>query len=126
MRHDRTYSAAAALSPDYKVSNDPTTGNLFGEGRDRVRRRQEHDLMWRLRHLPAPRVDVLVGTSRSGEKNYPAAQAFLAAVKPPMTATSVVLPHGSHNFATWRRELPEALSWMDRSLTFPEDVVGNS
>lgn len=126
MRHDRTYTSAAALSPDYKVADDPTTGNLFGDGRDRARRRQEHDLMWRLRHLPAPQVDVLVGTSRSGEKNYPAARAFLAAVKPPMKAESVVLDHGSHNFATWRRELPTALQWMSRSLTFPEDVVGNS
>ncbi|MFD8327650.1 alpha/beta hydrolase [Streptomyces lydicus] len=126
MRHDRTYSAAAALSPDYRVSNDPTTGNLFGDGRDRARRRQEHDLMWRLRHLPAPQVNVLVGTSRSGEKNYPAAEAFLAAVRPPMKADALVLDHGSHNFATWRRELPAALLWMDRQLTFPEDVVGNS
>ncbi|MCL6297577.1 alpha/beta hydrolase [Streptomyces kronopolitis] len=126
MRHDRTYTSAAALSPDYKVSDDPTTGDLFGGGRDRVRRREEHDLMWRLRRLPAPRVDVLIGTSRSGEKNYPAARAFLAAVKPPMTADSVVLAHGSHNFATWRRELPATLEWMSRSLTFPEDVVGNS
>ncbi|WP_433857940.1 alpha/beta hydrolase [Streptomyces kronopolitis] len=126
MRHDRTYTSAAALSPDYKVSNDPTTGDLFGGGRDRVRRREEHDLMWRLRRLPAPRVDVLIGTSRSGEKNYPAARAFLAAVKPPMKADSVELAHGSHNFATWRRELPAALQWMGRSLTFPEDVVGNS
>ncbi|MFF4701439.1 alpha/beta hydrolase [Streptomyces chattanoogensis] len=126
MRHDRTYTAAAALSPDFKVSNDPTTGNLFGDGRDRIRRRQEHDLMWRLQHLPMPQVNVLVGTSRTGEKNYPAAREFLSAVRAPMTADSIVLDHGSHNFATWRRELPAALQWMSKSLTFPEDVVGNS
>ncbi|UQA93409.1 alpha/beta hydrolase [Streptomyces halobius] len=125
MRHDRTYTSAAALSPDYRVTNDPTTGNLFGDGKDRIRRRQEHDLMWRLRHLPLPRVNVLVGTSHSGEKNYPAAKEFLAAVRPPMKAEAIVLDHGSHNFATWRRELPAALQWMSRSLTFPEDVVGN-
>ena len=49
MRHPRTYTSAAALSPDFRVANDPTTGNLFGDGKDRVRRRQEHDLRWRLR-----------------------------------------------------------------------------
>ncbi len=43
-----------------------------------------------------------------------------------MKAESIVLAHGSHNFATWRRELPAALEWMSRSLSFPEDVVGNS
>ncbi|MFJ9406179.1 alpha/beta hydrolase [Streptomyces sp. NPDC101393] len=126
LRHPRTYTAAAALSPEFRVANDPTTGNLFGDGKDRIRRRQEHDLMWRLRHLPVPRVNVLVGTSRSGEKNYPAAASFLDAIRPPMKAEAIVLDHGSHNFATWRRELPAALRWMSRSLTFPEDVVGTS
>ncbi|MCK7623075.1 esterase family protein [Streptomyces sp. RS10V-4] len=126
MRHPRTYTAAAALSPDYKVANDPTTGNLFGDGKDRGRRRAEHDLMWRLAHLPVPDVSVLIGTSRSGEKNYPAAKAFLAAVRPPMTADAIVLDHGSHNFATWRRELPAALQWMSRTLVFPEEVAATS
>ncbi|MCB5909609.1 alpha/beta hydrolase [Streptomyces pinistramenti] len=126
LRHPRTYPAAAALSPDYKVANDPTTGDLFGGGKDRGRRRQEHDLVWRLRHLPVPQVSVLIGTSRSGEKNYPAAREFLSAVRPPMQAESVVLAHGSHNFDTWRRELPAALRWMSGRLTFPEDVVGES
>ncbi|MEU3709162.1 alpha/beta hydrolase [Streptomyces catenulae] len=126
MRHPGTYTAAAALSPDYKVTPDPTTGDLFGGGRDRVRRREEHDLLWRLRHLPPPRVSVLIGTSRHGEKNYPAAREFLAAVRPPMRADTVLLDQGSHNFATWRRELPAALRWMSKELTFPEDVVGAS
>ncbi|GGU87950.1 esterase [Streptomyces albospinus] len=126
MIHSRTYTSAAALSPDYKVSTDPTTGNLFGDGKDRGRRREEHDLMWRLKNLPAPQVNVLIGTSRAGEPNYPAAKEFLDAVKPPMKADSIILDHGSHNFATWRRELPAALQWMSRSLTFPEDVVGSS
>ncbi|UNO40217.1 alpha/beta hydrolase-fold protein [Streptomyces sp. MST-110588] len=126
MRHPRTYTSAAALSPDYRIHNDPTTGNLFGDDKDRMRRKQGHDLMWRLENLPAPQVSVLIGTSREGEKNYPAAKAFLDAVKPPMKAESIILDHGSHNFITWRRELPAALQWMSKQLTFPEDVVGNS
>ncbi|MFG2891826.1 alpha/beta hydrolase [Streptomyces sp. NPDC048248] len=126
MRHPRTYTSAAALSPDFRVANDPTTGNLFGDGKDRVRRRQEHDLRWRLAHLPVPQVNVLVGTSRTGERNHAAAREFLDAVRPPMRADALVLDHGSHNFATWRRELPAALRWMSSSLTFPEDVVGAS
>ncbi|WKX74258.1 esterase family protein [Streptomyces sp. XD-27] len=123
MRHPDTYTAAAALSPDYRVTNDPTTGNLFGSGEARLRRMREHDLMWRLKHLPAPQVSVLVATSREGEKNYPQAREFLDAVKPPMRAESIVLDRGSHNFRTWRRELPASLEWMGRQLTFPEDVA---
>ncbi len=71
-------------------------------------------------------MNVLVGTSRTGESNHAAAREFLDAVRPPMRADALVLDHGSHNFATWRRELPAALRWMSSSLTFPEDVVGAS
>lgn len=123
MRHPRVYSAAAALSPDYRVVNDPTTGDLFGGGEAGERRKREHDLMWRLRHLPRPQVSVLVTSSRKGEQNYRQTREFLAAVKAPMRAESIILDEGSHNFRTWRRELPAALRWMNGQLTFPQDVV---
>ncbi|WP_421110392.1 alpha/beta hydrolase [Streptomyces sp. NEAU-S77] len=123
MRHPRVYSAAAALSPDYRVVNDPTTGDLFGGGPAGERRMREHDLMWRLRNLPRPEVSVLVASSRRGESNYGATRSFLAAVRPPMRAESIILDRGSHNFRTWRRELPTALRWMSGQLTFPQDVA---
>ncbi|WP_063734813.1 alpha/beta hydrolase [Streptomyces sp. RTd22] len=123
MRHPRVYSAAAALSPDYRVVNDPTTGDLFGGGPAGERRMREHDLMWRLRNLPRPEVSVLVASSRRGESNYGATRSFLAAVRPPMRAESIILDQGSHNFRTWRRELPAALRWMSGQLSFPQDVV---
>jgi hypothetical protein len=123
VRHPRVYSAAAALSPDYRVVNDPTTGDLFGGGPAGDRREREHDLMWRLRNLPQPEVSVLVASSRRGEPDYGATRSFLAAVRPPMRAQSIILDRGSHNFRTWRRELPTALRWMSGQLTFPQDVV---
>ncbi|MEU1801266.1 alpha/beta hydrolase-fold protein [Streptomyces sp. NPDC019937] len=123
MRHPRVYSAAAALSPDYRVADDPTTGDLFGGGPAGRRRMREHDLLWRLRHLPGPDVSVLVASSRRGESDYGATRSFLAAVRPPMRAESIILDRGSHNFRTWRRELPTALRWMSGQLTFPQDVV---
>ncbi|MEU0838499.1 alpha/beta hydrolase-fold protein [Streptomyces sp. NPDC005962] len=122
LRHPRVYSAAAALSPDYRVVNDPTTGDLFGGGPAGDRRRREHDLMWRLRNLPQPEVSVLVASSRQGESDYGATRSFLAAVRPPLRAQSIILDRGSHNFRTWRRELPTALRWMSGQLTFPQDV----
>ncbi|MFI0780137.1 alpha/beta hydrolase [Streptomyces sp. NPDC021212] len=123
MRHPRVYSAAAALSPDYRVVDDPTTGNLFGGGPEGQRRMREHDLLWRLRNLPRPEVSVLVASSRRGESDYGATRSFLAAVRPPMRAESIILDRGSHNFRTWRRELPATLRWMSGQLTFPQDVV---
>lgn len=122
MRHPSVYTSAVSLSGDFAVRNDLTTGRLFGEGPAAARREREHDLLWRLRRLPAPRVAVLVASSRKGEPEYGAARAFLRAVRPPMTADAIILARGSHQFATWRREVAPALEWQSRQLTFPQDV----
>ncbi|MFF4735524.1 alpha/beta hydrolase [Streptomyces sp. NPDC001262] len=123
MRQPDVYPAAAALSGDYKVGSDPTTGKLFGSGPDAKQRQREHDLIWRLENMPVPRVSVLVTSSRKGEKNFGETEKFLKAVKQPMTASSIILPEGSHNFQTWRREIGPALEWMSQQLTFPQDTA---
>ncbi|GAA3840430.1 alpha/beta hydrolase-fold protein [Streptomyces coacervatus] len=123
MRNPHVYTTAGALSPDYKIKDDPTTGNLFGSGLARVNRVNGHDLMWRLKHLPAPQVSVLVADSKNGEKGYPQTLAFIKAVKAPMRVVSILPDHGSHNFPTWVREMPATLKWMNQQLTFPQDVV---
>jgi hypothetical protein len=123
MRHPGVYTAAAALSADYRVADDPTTGDLFGSGPGRAARVRSHDLLWRLRHRPVPRVAVLVACSRSGELGYPQTLAFARAVRPPMRVATILPARGSHNFPTWVRELPATLTWMSRQLTFPQDVV---
>jgi S-formylglutathione hydrolase FrmB len=116
MRHPEAFSAAVALSGYYEAAVDMTTGDLFGGSRQR---RNENNLMWRLANLPSPHVSVLVTSSRQGEANYQATQRFLAAVKPPMRASSLILPSGGHNFETWSRELPQALPWLAQQLRAP-------
>ena len=123
MRNPHVYTTAGALSPDYEVRDDPTTGNLFGSGLGRVNRINGHDLMWRLKHLPVPQVSVLVADSKHGERGYLQTLAFIKAVKAPMRAVSILPDHGSHNFPTWVREMPATLKWMNQQLTFPQDVV---
>jgi enterochelin esterase-like enzyme len=123
MREPSVYPAAASLSGDYTVGNDLTTGNLFGSGPDAKRKQNEHDLIWRLKNMPIPRVSVLVTSSKQGEKDYGETMKFLAAVKSPMTASSIILPQGSHHFTTWRREIGPALEWMSQQETFPQDVT---
>ncbi|XVQ87288.1 alpha/beta hydrolase [Microbispora siamensis] len=116
MRHPEAFSAAASLSGYFHALVDVTTGNLFGGNR---RLQDENDLMWRLAHLPAPPVSVLVASSRQGESDYRATTDFMAAVKAPMRASSLILPSGGHNFATWNRELPQALPWLAQQLHAP-------
>ncbi|MEV4442179.1 alpha/beta hydrolase-fold protein [Streptomyces sp. NPDC049577] len=123
MRQPNVYPAAAALSADYKVGNDLTTGNLFGSGPDAKQKQHEHDLIWRLQNMPAPRVSVLVTSSKKGEKNYGETEKFLKAVKEPMTSASIILPEGSHHFTTWRREIGPLMEWMSQQLTFPQDTA---
>ncbi|WP_328748930.1 esterase family protein [Streptomyces sp. NBC_00285] len=123
MRDPHAYTTAAALSPDYKVKDDPTTGSLFGSGPGRAERSNGHDLMWRLKNLPVPQVSVLVAESKHGERGYPQTKAFIKAVRAPMRVVSIQPEHGSHNFPTWVQEMPPALKWMSQQLTFPQDVV---
>jgi len=123
MRDPGVYTTAAALSPDYRIKEDPTTGNLFGTGPGRAERANSHDLMWRLEHLPVPQVSVLVADSKHGERGYQQTLAFIKAVKAPLRVASILPENGSHNFPTWVREMPAALKWMNEQLTFPQDVV---
>ncbi|MFE7117791.1 alpha/beta hydrolase [Streptomyces sp. NPDC057654] len=126
MREPGVYPAAASLSGDYKIGNDLTTGNLFGTGPDAKKKEHEHDLIWRLKNMPVPRVAVMVTSSKKGEKNYGETMKFLDAIKAPMSKSAIILGEGSHHFTTWRREIGPALEWMGKQLTFPQDVVNNA
>jgi enterochelin esterase-like enzyme len=114
LQQPRDFAAAVGLSADYAAPEDATTGDLFG-GSKAVR--EQNDLVWRLRHLPQPRVSMLVATSRKGEKNYRATMKFIGLVKSPARVSSIVLPSGGHNFGTWSREIPPAMQWLSEHLT---------
>jgi S-formylglutathione hydrolase FrmB len=108
------YSAAVSMAGYYNAILDGTTGELYGGS---TAYQNENDLNWRLAHLPAPPVSVLVTSSRVGERGYPAALAFLRLIRPPMQGYSLILPQGGHNYRTWNRELPQSLEWLSKRLT---------
>jgi S-formylglutathione hydrolase FrmB len=113
MRHSDRYSAAVSLAGYYHALQDFTTGNLYGHSKTF---REENDLLWRLRHRPPPPVNLLLTTSRVGEKNYGQTREFLALARPPTHVASIILPFGGHHFSTWQRELPPALRWLGAHL----------
>jgi enterochelin esterase-like enzyme len=115
MLYPGQFSAAAGMSGIYAAIKDHTTGNLYGGSHGY---RNENDLQWRLRNLPAPPVSVLVASS-AGEDNLPGSLSFLHLIRPPMQGYSLILPRGGHNYSTWRRELPQVLRWLSRRLTPP-------
>ncbi|MET7798520.1 alpha/beta hydrolase [Streptomyces decoyicus] len=122
MRNPKAYTSAVSLSGDYAIKDDLTTGSLFGPGPEGAQREREHDLLWRLKNLPAPQISALVASSRKGEADYGDTMKFLHAAKSPMTVDSIILPQGSHQFTTWRREVAPALEWQSQQLTFPQDT----
>jgi enterochelin esterase-like enzyme len=115
MLYPGQFSAAAGMSGIYAAIKDQTTGNLYGGSHGY---RDENDLQWRLRNLPAPPVSVLIASSAS-EKNLPGSLAFLHLIHPPMQGYSLILPRGGHNYSTWHRELPQILRWLSRRLSPP-------
>ncbi|GAA0689573.1 alpha/beta hydrolase-fold protein [Kitasatospora atroaurantiaca] len=117
MRHPEVFPSAVSMAGYYKAAEDATTGDLF---KGSQQRRDEADLMWRLKNLPQPPVAVMLAGSEEGDGNYKReSDAFQAAVKSPMTVSTAVVQTGGHNFQTWSRLLPPSLEWLSQHLKVP-------
>jgi len=113
MMYPDRFSAAVSMAGYYTAIKDSTTGNLYGGSRAY---QNENNLNWRLTHLPAPPVSVLVTSSRVGEKDLPGTLAFLRLIHPPMRGYSLIVAQGGHNYRTWNRQLPQSLEWLNQRL----------
>ena len=118
MLNPATFRAAASLSGYFTTLHDNTTGSLWGGSRVL---RDLNDLDWRMRHMPAPPVSLLVTTSRDevGPLGIGNSRRFLSLVRPPLRASAIIEPHGGHNFTTWVPEIAKALSWLSARLPAP-------
>jgi enterochelin esterase-like enzyme len=115
MMAPQRFSAAVAMSGYFHAATDRSTRGIFSNQPDL---RDQNDLRWRLRHLPAPRTSILVATSADapGNDGFQAAEEFVHLARPPLSVDEQVLDHGGHNFETWLRQIPYALSWLSRHL----------
>ena len=113
MMYPDRFSAAVSMAGYYQALRGQYVPNLWGGSPGY---RLENSLMWRLKHLPAPPVSILVTSSRVGEGSLPGTLAFLRAIHPPMRGYSLIIPQGGHNFHTWSRELVPGLQWLSRRL----------
>ncbi|MGW0228204.1 alpha/beta hydrolase [Actinopolymorpha singaporensis] len=113
MNYPHRFTSAVSLSGYYHAIMDFTTGDLFGGNRHL---QHMNDPEWMLRHRPAPPVSVLVTTSRTETQVLPDTRKFLSMVKPPMRASSIILPSGGHNFGAWKGEMPPCLDWLSAHL----------
>lgn len=115
MAHSDVFSAAVSLSGYYHTLKDNTTGDLWG-GSSVLR--DLNDPEWVLAHQPQPPISVLttVGLMERGNTGYKDTRRFLSLVRPPMTASSIFIPGGGHNFASWAKVTPTALDWLSQKL----------
>lgn len=115
MLNPTTFGSAVSLSGYYFALRDHTTGDLWGGS---LALRHVNDLGWRMRELPAPPVQLLIGTSpdEKGTDGYAEAMRFAQLARAPMRVSLLRVPRGGHNFATWSAELPAALSWLTARL----------
>lgn len=117
-----TFPAAVSLSGYYRTLQDVTTGNLWGHSHVV---RDLNDPEWRLAHLPAPPVSMLLTSSRGemGPLGLPDMRRFVHLVRPPMRVTTYVTPQGGHTFTTWAPEIPMSLRWLSTHLPTPRGGV---
>lgn len=104
LEYPRRFTAAAALAPD-----NPSQGG-------------ERSPLW-LAGNRRPDVDLLVGSSLQDRESPPHFAGQLKdAVRPPTTVTTLCLDTGGHNWNTWGRMFPEALTWVSARLEAPRTV----
>ena len=111
MTYSDRYGSAVNLGGHFHALKDTTTGDLWG-GSQVIR--DQNDLIWRLQHLPMPPINLLITSSKIGEKSYPQAVQFLSLARSPLTTDQIILESGGHNFETWGRVFPSVLKWMSQ------------
>ena len=114
MMYPDRFSAAVSMAGYYQALRGQYVPDLWGGS---IGYKLENSPIWRLEHLPAPPVSILVTSSRVGEGSLRGTLAFLKAIHPPMRGYSLIIPQGGHNFHTWSRELVPSLEWLSRRLT---------
>jgi enterochelin esterase-like enzyme len=114
MMNPYQFRAAVSLAGYYAAGPDFITGNLYGGS---TAFQNENNLDWRLAHLPAPPVSVLVTSSQVGESDLADTLTFLHLIHPPMRGYSLILAQGGHNYGTWVRQLPQSLEWLNQRLS---------
>jgi S-formylglutathione hydrolase FrmB len=116
LRHPDMFAAAVSMSGYDHPYIDSMTGALFGHG---VAARDANDPLWRLTHLPAPNIALLLGNSRQDVTSHVDATELAAAARPPTRVDLLTVPRGGHNFHVWVAMEPTVYDWLSHIVAAP-------
>ncbi|HTZ45385.1 MAG TPA: alpha/beta hydrolase-fold protein [Jatrophihabitans sp.] len=116
MRHPGLFAAAVSIAGYNAPAHDATTGNLFGRSHTATRL---FSPSWLVRHQDAAPLRLLLISTKADTGSYHAAVQLAAAARPPLQVSTLTLPSGGHNFATFGAELPTAFGWLSQWLAMP-------
>jgi hypothetical protein len=117
LRHPTSFVAAVSIGGYFNAEEDHSTGNLFNHSR--VLRNQNSPL-WLIRHTLSYPVHLLIITSKGDRESwdgvhYADAQKAIAAARGIPGVSTIVLPSGGHNFATYAPTVGPALAWLGKN-----------
>ncbi len=110
MRHPGEFGAAIVLGGYFR----PIFSATFVPVRGAAAR--PYDLVALAGHRPPP-LAVWVETTKDDHLSYQSTAQFLRSVRPPMSATAVLLKTGGHRASVWADQLPRALAWLGTALS---------
>jgi len=116
IRHPEMFAAAVSMSGYDHPDIDWTTGALFGHS---VAARDANDPLWRLTHLPAPNLALLLASTRQDVTTHVEANQLAAAARPPTRVDLLTVPRGGHNFHVWVAMEPVVFDWLSHIITAP-------
>jgi enterochelin esterase-like enzyme len=117
LRHPEMFAAAASLSGYFTAITDRTTGDLY---RGNQRLRQENSPLWRITNLPVPSISLYLASARDDKAGIQQLQQFMAAVKPPLRVTTVIVEKGGHTGRVWAELEPSMWDWFANNLAAPQ------
>ncbi|MEV6597108.1 alpha/beta hydrolase-fold protein [Actinoplanes sp. NPDC051346] len=109
LRNPTKYAAAASMS------GLAGPGIVVGDGKEHT----EHNVAWRLQHMPRPAMALWIGWAKDEEKIRRDSLLIARAARPPISLTTAEVERGGHNHAVWRQMEAPAFNWLSAQLGRP-------
>ncbi|HKS98683.1 MAG TPA: alpha/beta hydrolase-fold protein [Rugosimonospora sp.] len=121
LRNSAMYAATASLSGYFWALIDHTTGALY---KNNAQLRMLNSPLWRITHLPIPDMPVYIAAAKDDKDALDNLNKFVAAAKPPLQVTTVLVPQGGHTGGVWVVLEPATFDWLSGWLAAPSEEKG--